>query len=47
MADPMQEVMPGLWIGDYNASQDHNLLKERNISCIVSGSECASLLRTV
>ncbi|BGP32417.1 tyrosine protein phosphatase yvh1 [Rhodotorula toruloides] len=37
MADPMQEVMPGLWIGDYNASQDHNLLKERNISCIVSG----------
>ncbi|BGP08415.1 Dual specificity protein phosphatase 1 [Rhodotorula toruloides] len=37
MADPMQEVIPGLWIGDYNASQDHNLLKERNISCIVSG----------
>ncbi|BGP24976.1 tyrosine protein phosphatase yvh1 [Rhodotorula toruloides] len=37
MAEPMQEVLPGLWIGDYNASQDHDLLKEHDISCIVSG----------
>ncbi|KWU47034.1 hypothetical protein RHOSPDRAFT_28125 [Rhodotorula sp. JG-1b] len=32
----MQEVIPGLWIGDYQAAQDHNLLQKRNIVCVVS-----------
>ncbi|GAA5959412.1 hypothetical protein JCM8115_000104 [Rhodotorula mucilaginosa] len=35
-ARTMQEVIPGLWIGDYQAAQDHNLLQKRNIVCVVS-----------
>lgn len=42
-AQTMQEVIPGLWIGDYQAAQDHDLLQKRNIACVVSASECASL----
>lgn len=37
-ARTMQEVIPGLWIGDYQAAQDHNLLQKRNIVCVVSAS---------
>ncbi|GAA6020266.1 hypothetical protein JCM11491_003871, partial [Sporobolomyces phaffii] len=32
----MQQVIPGLWIGDYEASQDAALLRENRIECIVS-----------
>ncbi|KAI5479904.1 hypothetical protein MNV49_002462 [Pseudohyphozyma bogoriensis] len=32
----LQEVIPGLWIGDYAASQDTDALKARNISSIVA-----------
>ncbi|GAA5983367.1 hypothetical protein JCM10908_000256 [Rhodotorula pacifica] len=35
-AKTMQEVIPGLWIGDYQAAQDHDLLHKRNIVCVVS-----------
>ncbi|GAA5863296.1 hypothetical protein JCM3774_000846 [Rhodotorula dairenensis] len=35
-AQTMQEVIPGLWIGDYQAAQDHDLLQKRNIVCVVS-----------
>ncbi|GAA5865838.1 hypothetical protein JCM1840_006269 [Sporobolomyces johnsonii] len=32
----MQQVIDGLWIGDYQASQDGSLLEENSISCVVS-----------
>ncbi|GAA5915026.1 hypothetical protein JCM6882_006759 [Rhodosporidiobolus microsporus] len=32
----MHEVIPRLWIGDYQAAQDLNLLAEKGISCVVS-----------
>ncbi|GAA6001555.1 hypothetical protein JCM10207_006721 [Rhodosporidiobolus poonsookiae] len=32
----MQEVIPGLWIGDYTASQDQQLLERNGIACVVS-----------
>ncbi|GAA5970258.1 hypothetical protein JCM21900_005848 [Sporobolomyces salmonicolor] len=32
----MQQVIGGLWIGDYQASQDGSLLEENSISCVVS-----------
>lgn len=38
-AQTMQEVIPGLWIGDYQAAQDHDLLQKRNIVCVVSASK--------
>ncbi|GAA6001408.1 uncharacterized protein JCM10292_006239 [Rhodotorula paludigena] len=36
MAELMQEVSPGLWIGDYGAASDHALLEKHNIASIVS-----------
>ncbi|GAA5975790.1 hypothetical protein JCM11641_005875 [Rhodosporidiobolus odoratus] len=32
----MQRVIPGLWIGDYQAAQDHDLLEDNSIQCVVS-----------
>ncbi|GAA5965403.1 hypothetical protein JCM3765_004886 [Sporobolomyces pararoseus] len=32
----MQQVIDGLWIGDYQASQDSDLLAQNQIGCIVS-----------
>ncbi|GAA5940918.1 dual specificity protein phosphatase family protein [Sporobolomyces koalae] len=32
----MQQVIQGLWIGDYQASQDEDLLRQHGIECIVS-----------
>ncbi|GAA5843368.1 hypothetical protein JCM11251_002461 [Rhodosporidiobolus azoricus] len=32
----MQEVIPQLWIGDYQAAQDLNMLEEKGVSCVVS-----------
>ncbi|GAA5894292.1 uncharacterized protein JCM6883_003774 [Sporobolomyces salmoneus] len=32
----MQQVIDGLWIGDYQASQDSDLLAQNGIGCIVS-----------
>ena len=45
-ARTMQEVIPGLWIGDYQAAQDHNLLQKRNIVCVVSASRSSLPLPT-
>lgn len=41
----MQQVIDGLWIGDYQASQDSDSLAQNGIGCIVSASEslCVSL----
>ncbi|BGP16539.1 hypothetical protein JCM10213_000549 [Rhodosporidiobolus nylandii] len=33
----LQEVLPGLWIGDYQAAQDAALLQRSEIACVVSG----------
>lgn len=35
----MQQVLPGLWIGDYTAASNHALLEEHGIACVVSSSE--------
>ncbi|GAA5833412.1 hypothetical protein JCM9279_001516 [Rhodotorula babjevae] len=32
----MQQVLPGLWIGDYTAASNHALLEEHGIACVVS-----------
>jgi hypothetical protein len=34
----MQQVIDRLWIGDYQASQDSDLLAQNEIGCIVSAS---------
>ena len=39
----MQQVIDGLWIGDYQASQDADLLSKNGIECIVSASSSPSL----
>ncbi|BGP40421.1 tyrosine protein phosphatase yvh1 [Rhodotorula kratochvilovae] len=36
MDAPMQQVLPGLWIGDYIAASNHALLEEHGIACVVS-----------
>lgn len=34
----LQEVIPGLWIGDYQAARDARLLKANKITAVVSAS---------
>lgn len=37
----IQEIIPGLFIGDYTAAMDAKLLKEKDIKFIVAASESA------
>lgn len=35
----IQEIIPGLFIGDVTAAMDHTLLKSKNITVIIAASE--------
>jgi rhodanese-related sulfurtransferase len=34
VTDPANEILPGLWLGNYHASQDVNWLKQNNITSV-------------
>lgn len=38
----IQQIIPGLFIGDYTAALDGALLREKGISFIVAASECSN-----
>jgi hypothetical protein len=43
----IQEIIPGLFIGDVTAAMDNKLLKEKNITVIIAASEyCRSTRRS-
>ena len=39
----IQEIIPGLFIGDYTAAIDGELLKQKNIQCVVAASAYISI----
>lgn len=38
----IQEIIPGMFIGDVTAAMDHELLKSKNITVIIAASKSAS-----
>jgi hypothetical protein len=43
----LQEVIPGLWIGDYQAAQSAKLLEQNGIVAVVSASTSFPFVPTV